>query len=163
MPDGAFRAALDTQALTGMVSGTRILTEDGECRVERLREGDRIATAEGGTVRLAGLERVTLRAAGAAAPLRIVAGAFGNRRDLVVAPGQLVALSASLVAAGTLADHLMVHVAFGGMVTYHQPLFDSDTVIIAEGAQLGCAKALPRFAAAGTGQPAQRSGVATRA
>ena len=142
MPDGTYRAGFEAIELTGVVTGTRILTRTGECRVEHLQEGDILSTADGGEAVLMSVERRTFRATGAAAPIRIIGGTLQNLRDLAVAPGQYVALGEVNVPAGSLVGQTAAEIAYGGMVTYHHLGFERDTVVWAEGAHLAFPKRL---------------------
>ncbi|MTJ03357.1 MAG: type I secretion protein [Sediminimonas qiaohouensis] len=67
-------------------SGTRILTPQGQRRVEDLRPGDAVVTRDNGvqTLRWSGCSRVAGH--GTFAPIRIGAGALDNSRELLVSP-----------------------------------------------------------------------------
>ncbi len=122
--------------LTGVVQGSRIQTALGECRVEHLQAGDQIATADGTAARLSSITRTACRASGTAAPVKIHLGGVGNHRDIVVAPGQLLSVNGTLLAAHVLADQALGETAYGGIVTYYQLNFEHDVLVSAEGAIL---------------------------
>lgn len=76
--------AVSVLRLSGLATGTRVLTPRGEVAVEGLRRGDRVVTR-------AGIRRVIVAEARAArvAPVRVAAQALGMRmpgRDLVLGP-----------------------------------------------------------------------------
>jgi hypothetical protein len=74
--------------LSGLASGTRVLTPEGEVAVEALRRGDRVMT-RGGPLRMIVAEARAARVA----PVRIAAQALGLRmpgRDLVLGPATRV-------------------------------------------------------------------------
>ncbi|HEU0221792.1 MAG TPA: Hint domain-containing protein, partial [Paracoccaceae bacterium] len=83
---------LDFADFVCFTPGTLILTPAGERPVEALRPGDRVATRRGAkTVRWVGARAV--RGTGRMAPIWIRAGAFGNRRDLLVSPQHRMVVS----------------------------------------------------------------------
>jgi hypothetical protein len=96
--------------------GTRLLTVDGEKRVEELRIGDRLITRFGGTrpVRWVGRQSYDWRFASAnraKRPVRIRAGALGPgvpARDLRVSPGHSILLDDRLVLAKALVNGITV-------------------------------------------------------
>lgn len=131
----------------GLSAGTRVRTLDGVIPVEFLSPGDRIVTREAGLQVLRGV-RVTRHEATAQVTIR--ASSLGHarpRRDLVVAPGQLIlvcdwrapalwGLARALVPALRLTD--------GQHVTEEAPrdyrafelIFDAPHVVYAEAAEL---------------------------
>lgn len=68
------------------VAGTRIMTDMGPVPIEKLRPGDKIVTRDHGLVPLRWVGGREVPARGAYAPIRFVAGSFGNDRDLLVSP-----------------------------------------------------------------------------
>jgi hypothetical protein len=126
-------------------SGTRILTEFGEVPVESLRVGDVLSCVSltgpaFRPVRWIGRSRVDLDRHPApwhAAPVRIVAGAFGPGmplRDLFLSPDHAVQVEEALVPV-----HLLVNGATirqepaRGAVTYWHVELDAHDLILAEG------------------------------
>lgn len=126
------------------VAGTRILTARGEVAVERLAPGDLVMTLDDGLQPLRWTGRRTVLAAGAMAPVRLNAGAFGRHRTLWLSPQHRVLIrdpraellfgeAEVLVAAQDLVNGLSVVRVPGGSVTYVHLLFDRHQVISSEG------------------------------
>lgn len=126
------------------VAGTRILTARGEVAVERLGPGDLVMTLDEGLQPLRWTGRRTVLAAGAMAPVRLNAGAFGRHRTLWLSPQHRVLIrdpraellfgeAEVLVAAQDLVNGLSVVRVPGGSVTYVHLLFDRHQVISSEG------------------------------
>ncbi|MFN3259956.1 MAG: Hint domain-containing protein [Pikeienuella sp.] len=126
-------------------AGTMIRTPGGERPVESLRPGDLVETLDNGPqpVRWAG--RRLVPATGRFAPVRIRAGAFGARRDLVVSQQHRMLVSGpraelmfgepeALAAAKHLVDGGSVTLEEGGVVEYVHILFDRHEIVFAEGA-----------------------------
>lgn len=127
------------------VTGTRILTENGEVAVEDLVEGDLVVTAGNGLKPIRWIGKRTVPAAGEIAPICIAKGALGNSRDLLVSPAHRMVVSDArvstlfseeevLVPAKALVDGDRIYRKPGGEVTYFHILFDQHEVIFAEGA-----------------------------
>ena len=129
------------------VSGTRIRTRRGDVMVEQLHRGDMAVTAYGETraeqpVRWIGRTRIDLdrhpRPEGAA-PIRVVAGAFGPDRpdrDLLLSPDHAVLLEGDegkvLVPVRLLANGRSIRrEAGGGVVIYHHVELDQHDVLLA--------------------------------
>lgn len=133
--------------LAGFAAGTRILAEQGEVPVERLRAGDRVVTMDHGLRRVIWtgarmLERESLEVAPHHRPVAIRAGAAGNRGEVLVAPGQAVLLRdcGRLIAAQELvqAGDAGMRVARGKrQVRYHQILLERHGIVFAEGMAAG--------------------------
>ncbi|MBN2905552.1 MAG: Hint domain-containing protein [Rhodobacteraceae bacterium] len=126
--------------------GTMILTPTGERAVETLRPGDLVVTADNGPQPLRWIGQRTVQAQGAVAPVRIRAGLFGNRRDLLLSPQHRMLYEGYqaqllfgdhqvLIPASHLVDHHQVLEEPGGEVTYLHLLFDRHEIIFAEGAR----------------------------
>ena len=126
-------------------AGTMIRTPEGERPVETLRPGELVETMDSGPqpVRWAG--RRIVPATGRFAPVRIRAGAFGSRRDLLVSQQHRMLVSGpraelmfgapeALAAAKHLADGESVTIEEGGVVEYVHILFDRHEIVFAEGA-----------------------------
>ena len=130
--------------VTCFTSGTSIATDRGERRIDDLRIGDRVQTLDNGLQCIRWIGRRTVPAQGAFAPVRIKAGAFGNRRDLLVSPQHRmlvrdwrVELNTGHPEALCPAKHLLggpyATLQTGGNVTYFHLLFDRHELIWAEG------------------------------
>lgn len=124
--------------------GTMILTADGEVPIEELRPGDLIVTLDNGLQPLRWVSRTTARAVGPFAPVRMAAGALGNRREMRVSQQHRMLLTGwraellfgedeVLVAAKHLVNDHGIRVVPGGEITYLHLLFDSHEVVFAEG------------------------------
>ncbi|WP_425043903.1 Hint domain-containing protein [Primorskyibacter sp. S87] len=129
------------------VAGTLIETVDGPRPVETLQAGDLVLTRDNGpqAIRWTGGRQVPAR--DTLRPIRIRAGAYGTRRDLMISPQHKMLVSGwkaellfgeneVLVAAKHLVDDISVRPASGlERVSYHHLLFDRHEVIYAEGAE----------------------------
>jgi hypothetical protein len=156
---GASVAALDAAGddlapiTDGLIAGTLVATETGWKRVEDLRTGDLVVTFDNGmqAVRSTSRARLTSRSVAlprAARPVLVPEGALGNRRAMVLLPGQAVLIESdraealygdpfALLTAESLDGH--------NGITRIQPEdemdvilleFDRDEVIYAEGTVL---------------------------
>jgi hypothetical protein len=126
--------------------GVLILTPRGEVPVETIRPGDLVLTADDGPQPVVWTGRTTVAAAGANLPVRIPAGALGNRRDLVVSPQHRMLLRGwrgdlmfgepeAFASAVSLAGMRGIARDSGRTrVTYLHIMFDRHQVIFAEGA-----------------------------
>ena len=150
MPDGTSWASFEASNFAGVARGTHILTEAGECRVERIRSGDSVRTSDGRLAKVASITETSCRASGRSAPIRVFAGVIGNQRELIVAPGQVLSVGDAKLSAKKLADAGVAEIAYGGIVTYFEICFDEQVVVSAEGALIACsqAKASPTLAIA---------------
>ncbi len=126
------------------VSGTMILTPDGEVAVETLQAGDLVMTHDEGPQPLRWIGQRTVPAKASFAPVRIAAGTFGDHRTLLVSPQHRVLIRDSLaellfgeaevlVAAKDLVNDKSVRIQEGVEVTYVHLLFDRHQVIFSEG------------------------------
>ncbi|MCF6316014.1 MAG: Hint domain-containing protein [Marinosulfonomonas sp.] len=126
------------------VSGTMILTPDGEVAVETLQPGDLVMTHDEGPQPLRWIGQRTVSAKAGFAPVRIAAGTFGDHRTLLVSPQHRVLIRDSLaellfgeaevlVAAKDLVNDKSIRIQEGGDVTYVHLLFDRHQVIFSEG------------------------------
>ena len=126
-------------------AGTRIATPRGEVPVEWLRPGDLVETLDAGPQPLiwTGGRQVTGR--GSYAPVRFEAGAFGNRRPLLVSQQHRMMLSGwraelacgtpeVLVAAKHLVNGSSVRIVEMARLRYVHLLLDAHHVLSAEGA-----------------------------
>lgn len=137
------------------VDGTRLLTEDGEKRVEELREGDRIQTKDSGVqeIRWIGSRRITgarLQAFPELRPVRIGAGGLGLGQpdgDLLVSPQHRMLITGHralelfnerevFVAANDLVGQAGIHVDHERRgFTYYHVLLDNHEVVFANGVE----------------------------
>ncbi len=127
---------------------TPIATPAGEVPVAKLRRGDTVLTETGDVLPV--LHRVsrTVPARGAFAPVRLRAPYFGLHHDAIVAPGQRLKISGSVVdymfgteAVLANASHLIggmaaTRVATGPYITYHHVLLPQHQAIRTAGAAL---------------------------
>ncbi len=130
-------------AVNCFATGTRIATPDGETEVQRLRPGDLVSLADGGTAPVRWLGRQRLPAAFAdrlgARPIRIGAGALAPgvpARDLLLSPGHALRLGELLVEARALCNGRTIREAavLPPVITYWHVELDTHAVILAEGA-----------------------------
>ncbi len=148
-PDGLSISGTDV-FLGCFTAGTRIMTERGEVLVESLREGDMAATLPGSTgvaneatckpIRWIGVSRIDLDRhprAGSVAPIRILAGAFGDglpHRDLLLSPDHAVYVDGVLIPIQYLENGGTIRrEAMGGVVTYYHVELDEHAVLLANG------------------------------
>ncbi|EPX87231.1 Hint domain protein [Rubellimicrobium thermophilum DSM 16684] len=133
--------------LSGLATGTAILTLRGAVAVEDLRPGDRVITRDHGAQPLRALEAVAARLA----PIRIAAGGLGRNRpdrDLLMGPGTRLHLRDWRARAfcGTPRALLEVHHLIDGeFVTEERPrgltlytlTFDRPQIVYADGVEVG--------------------------
>jgi serralysin len=135
-------ASLATSSIPCFTRGTRILTPDGEIAVEELREGDLVCVEAGGARPVKWIGHRTIDLAvhphpPAAAPIRIVKGAFGDDlpwRDLLLSPDHAIKVNGSLIPAVLLVNGCtIVQELLGRSVTYLHLELDRHGVVLAEG------------------------------
>lgn len=126
-------------------AGTLISTTDGRRRVEDLQQGDLVLSKDHGAQPIRWIGRRAVCGLGEHAPIRFMAGAFGNDRPLQVSPNHRMLISGwraqlyfgtdeILVAAKHLVNGDTICRAPVAEVTYIHLLFDRHEVIFAEGA-----------------------------
>jgi hypothetical protein len=126
--------------------GTLILTPQGERPVETLAVGDMVITRDRGARSIVWTGVRSVSGTGPFAPVRIRAGAFGNRRDLVVSPQHRMVVRgwrAELHAGQLEVLVAAVHLVNGGSVvrapraevTYVHFMLDRHEIVFAEGAE----------------------------
>jgi hypothetical protein len=123
------------------VRGTRILTDRGEVRVERLAIGDLVITACGGLrpIRWLGYRRIDISRhpnPSAVRPVCVSAGAFGGglpRCNLWLSPGHNVASEGALMPISCLMNGRSVAQIERDEVEYWHVELDAHDVILAEG------------------------------
>jgi len=127
------------------VSGTRILTPDGEIAVEQIKAGNEVITARAGGEDLGRVIWVGQRSIDVARhampekvqPVRILAGAFGPglpQRDLVLSPDHALFIDGYLIEAKTLVNGVTVIVDRSPRyITYHHIELERHDVVLAEG------------------------------
>ncbi len=123
--------------------GTRILTPFGERFVEDIAVGDLVTTAAGKALPVMwhGQRRVDdLLAQPQNQPIRLAAGAFGNRRDLLLSPqhGVYLRQAAGLIRARHLAMRTPGACVVTGLssISYHHLLLPRHALLLAEGAKV---------------------------
>lgn len=102
--------------ITGFAAGTQLTTADGEVRIERIRPGDFVSTADGGQQSVPAVSgraftAVALAQQAAMCPVRIAAGALAQgvpRRDLLTAPDQCVSVDGLVAPAASLVNGLTI-------------------------------------------------------
>lgn len=141
-------AGRDAEDATGVVSGTRIRTQEGILPVEYLQPGDRIITRSGAR-RLASMS-VQLRRG--LELVRVRASTVGHDRpeaDLLVAPGQglvirdwraraLYGQEVAAIPAARLVDGEFILRERLAAVRLFSLRFDADEVVWAEGLEIDC-------------------------
>lgn len=143
--DGTRVDFTEIETIICFARGTGILTGTGEKRIERLKAGDQVVTADRGlqTIRWIGSRRVP--ALGDFAPIVISKGVLGNTRDLVVSPQHRVLITGPqaellfgerevLVPAKHLLPWDGVWRREGDSVEYFHMLFDRHEIVHADGA-----------------------------
>lgn len=124
--------------------GTLIDTAEGRVPVEHLRPGVAVLTRDHGAQPLRWIGRQRHHAAGAFAPVRFMAGALGNTRDLLVSQQHRMLITGwraellfgepeVLAPARHLVNGDTIHLQPGGEVDYIHLLFDRHEIITAEG------------------------------
>ena len=126
-------------------AGTRITLAGGaQAPVESLQIGDMILTRDHGPRPIRWIGHQTRRATGAAAPIRITAGALHTARDLLLSPEHRLFIWQRRDALGTGRAEVLVKATLlvngktvrrdeGGHIDSYQILFDGREVIFAEG------------------------------
>ncbi|MGR3742807.1 MAG: Hint domain-containing protein [Pseudooceanicola nanhaiensis] len=126
------------------LAGTLIETSEGPRRVEDLCMGDRILTMDHGLRRLRWIGSSLAHAAGPLAPIRIEAGALGNRRALLVSPNHRILLRSPmaelyygspevLVPAKALVDGAGIRAVPMRQARYFHLMFAQHEIVFAEG------------------------------
>lgn len=122
-------------------SGTRLLTSNGQVKVERLALGDRVVTASGALRPIKWIGHRTLDLATqpdqkAVQPVRVEAGAFDTnkpQRDLWLSPAHAVAAGGFLCQIERLINGTTIAQVPLATVTYWHIELDSHDVVFAEG------------------------------
>jgi hypothetical protein len=142
---GQTRLRLSQLVLGSFCAGTRIMAGDGQLvAIEALEAGDYVLTRDNGAQPLLWVGKITVRAVGLFAPVRLPSGLLGNLGPLTVGPLQRIFLyqrgglaangrSEALVQARYLVDGDRVQQREGGFVTYHALVFEDHQIIYAEG------------------------------
>ena len=126
--------------------GTMIATPDGERRVEELKLGDLVLTADHGAQPLMWIGRTSVAAEGKLAPVRFESGMFGLTRPLLVSPQHRMLIddwrapylyghAEVLIAAHCLVNGKTVTRVEGGTVDYIHLLFSRHEIVFANGAK----------------------------
>ena len=124
--------------------GTQILTPSGYRLVEDLRVGDMVTTLDHGPKPLSWVGCRSVVGHGKLAPVRIVKGALGNTRDLLVSPQHRMLVAGwhaelmfgereVLAPAKSLVNGDNIHFQPMEQVWYHHIMFDAHEVVTAEG------------------------------
>ncbi len=129
------------QLVPCFAAGTRIATGDGEIAVERLRAGDVVRLARGGTAAVRWVGHRALRVAGHprpqdVMPVGVLAGAFGEGvpgRDLLLSPDHAVFVAGMLVPVRYLLNGATVASRTVERITYYHVELARHDVLLAEG------------------------------
>lgn len=124
--------------------GTWIDTDRGERRIEDLKIGDRVRTADHGYQEIRWIGRKSVPATGKLAPIVFRAGALGNDRELIVSPqhrmlmrGEKVHLMFGepevFVPAKSLVNGANIFIRSAGWIEYFHILLDSHEIVFANG------------------------------
>ena len=143
--DGTVVTFSQIENIICFTAATLIRTPLGERRIDTLRAGDMVLTADDGPQPIRWIGTKTVRASGALAPIHFRSGTIGNNRDLLVSPQHRMLCtgfraqlhfgqSEVLAPAKSLVNNYNVTVDYGGMVTYVHMLFDRHQIVIANGA-----------------------------
>ncbi|MEO0402452.1 MAG: Hint domain-containing protein [Pseudomonadota bacterium] len=135
----------DNTNVACFTADTLIDTTDGPVAVQDLRRGMRLVTLDNGNRPVRAVLRRQVDGSGDLAPVRIVAGALDNTRDLLVSPAHRMLISdwraqmlfgadEVLVSAVNLVRGDMIYRAPTPLITYYHILMDRHEVIFAEGA-----------------------------
>lgn len=126
------------------VSGTMIMTPDGEVPVESLTPGDMVMTHDDGAQPVRWVGSRTVEAVGNFAPIKIRRDTFGGHNTLMLSPQHRVLIRDALaellfgdtevlVSAKDLVNGKSVKRMEGGDITYVHLLFDKHQVVFSEG------------------------------
>jgi peroxidase len=132
------------EMITCFTTGTHILTQIGQIKIEDLNVGDMVWTQDAGLQPIRWIGRTTVQATGDLAPVRIAKDTLGNSRDLVVSPQHRMMLSDWRVSLYTAQDEVLLPAISlvndttitrdaGGFVTYFHMCFDDHQIVMAEG------------------------------
>lgn len=141
------------KTLSGIASGTRIMTMDGEIPVEFLEPGDRIITRDSGVATLRAIEVTELTDA---PMIRVTADSLGLGRpgeDVLLVPGQSILLrdwrakalygqAQAMVPVSRLVDGQYISHCTVAFARVYALQFDRLHVIYAEGLELASAPAV---------------------
>lgn len=126
-------------------AGTRIATATGPRRIEKLRVGDLVETADHGLRPIRWIGQMAVDARGDLAPILFEAGSLGNRRDLMVSPLHRMLLTGwqvelmfgedeVLAAAKMLVNGSTIRAVPMDVISYYHIMFDAHEIVYAEGA-----------------------------
>ena len=124
------------------LTGTHILTEQGEVAVENLQIGDQVQTAEGQPETIKWIGKQTIETHQVKNPLRgypvlIKAGALGNNlphQDLYVSPDHAMFIDGLLINAGALVNDIsIIKTEPNETFTYYHVELENHALLIAEG------------------------------
>jgi len=132
-----------TPTPTCYCDGTRLLTAEGEIKVEDLAVGQMLVTASGAQrpIRWIGYRTINMHRhpePDLVQPIRIAAGALAEgvpARDLVVSPDHGVLVDGALIPARLLVNHRSITLDDSkSVVTYYHIELDQHDIVLAEGA-----------------------------
>jgi hypothetical protein len=132
-----------TPAPTCYCDGTRLMTTEGEVKVEDLAVGQMLVTASGAQqpIRWIGFRKINMRLhpePDLVQPIRIAAGALAEgvpTRDLVVSPDHGMLVDGALIPARLLVNHRSITLdSSRAVVTYYHIELEQHDIVMAEGA-----------------------------
>ncbi|MFD1342372.1 Hint domain-containing protein [Litorisediminicola beolgyonensis] len=156
MYDGTVVTFSNIDEVVCFTPGTRLLTDRGYRRIENLRAGDLVETADGGLQPVRWIGSTTVEGTGDVAPIRFEAGALpGLTRTLRVSPQHRVLVRGPfcemlfgthevLVAAKHLVNGTTIQAEPFDRVCYMHVAFDRHHVVCAEGAEVESFHAVER-------------------
>ena len=141
-PDGSDTFVVAAPTPECFLTGTRILTENGDQLVEELEIGDRVQTADGKIEAVKWIGYQTINPSEILNPLRgnpvqIKAGALGENtptRDLFISPDHALLVDGLLINAGALVNDIsIVKTQPTETFVYHHIELDNHALLVAEG------------------------------
>jgi hypothetical protein len=127
--------------VTCFYAGTMVRTPDGEVKVETLKRGDLVLTADGRTMPISWVGRQTISTLFSdpmrVLPIRIKAGALAENvpsRDLLVSPDHAILVEGALIQAGALVNgsSIVRERNVPRVFTYYHVELDDHSLILAE-------------------------------
>jgi len=122
------------------LEGTNIFTEQGYCRIEDLKIGDKVKTFDGKLEEIKWIGKQTRHRFTAhplrSLPIQIKAGALGNnlpRRDLFVSPDHSILIEGLLINAGAIENGISIVKTYPEQYIYYHIELENHALLDAEG------------------------------